>query len=397
MNKIVFSALLFAALWLATACTSTAEKGSHHEEEEYEHHTDDITLTAQQVKAVELRFGRVEQKQLSEVVRVNGVTALNPQDKADITPLMGGTLRSITVIEGSRVARGQVVAWIENTEIVALQRDYLQSISILSQAERELQRQQELNNEGAGVAKNLQKATSDYHIAQSSVVGLKSQLRQLGIQESTLKSGKIATQVPITSPISGFVDKIYKSTGSYADNQQPIMSVVDNSRLHIDINVYEKDLPSMKVGQKVDFVLTNNPDVRLSGVIYEYASSFTDNTKSVMAHVRITDKAAADVKLIPDMYVTGTVQKGKTAVSAVPKEAVANSEGKDYIFILERTEGDGDAAVYHFERVEVMTGAEELGYTQIMPTAKLPDDATIVVKNTFYLSSILGKAAAHDH
>jgi len=254
-----------------------------------------------------------------------------------------------------------------------------------------------LNNEGAGVAKNLQKATSDYHIAQSSVVGLKSQLRQLGIQESTLKSGKIATQVPITSPISGFVDKIYKSTGSYADNQQPIMSVVDNSRLHIDINVYEKDLPSMKVGQKVDFVLTNNPDVRLSGVIYEYASSFTDNTKSVMAHVRITDKAAADVKLIPDMYVTGTVQKGKTAVSAVPKEAVANSEGKDYIFILERTEGDGDAAVYHFERVEVMTGAEELGYTQIMPTAKLPDDATIVVKNTFYLSSILGKAAAHDH
>lgn len=397
MRKIAYIVISALSTVLIAACNSNTQKSEHDEEAEHSHHDEEIVLTNRQIDAAGIKFGSVEQKQLSEVIRVNGTTALNPQDRADVTPLVGGSLRSIAVIEGSHVQKGQVVAWMENTEIVALQKDYLQSLSILSQAERELQRQRELNNEGAGVAKNLQKATSDYHIAQSSVVGLRSQLRQLGVNVAGIKGGKITTQVPVKSPISGFVDKIYKSTGSYADPQQPIMSIVDNSRLHIDINVYEKDLASMSIGQKVDFVLTNNPEVRLSGVIYKYASSFTDNSKSVIAHVRITDKGSAGATLIPDMYVTGTVQKGAKAVSAVPTETVVNSEGKDYIFILDKTEGSGDAATYHFDRVEVVTGAEELGYTQITPTSKLPNGAKIVTRNAFYLSSILGEEAAHEH
>lgn len=397
MNKIAYSIVFALSVLLSVSCNSNSTKSENEEESEHAHHDEDIILTTRQVEAAGIKFGNVEKKQLSEVIRVNGTTALDPQDKAEVTTLTGGSLRSIAVIEGSRVAKGQVVAWIENTEIVALQKDYLQSLSILSQAQRELQRQQELNNEGAGVAKNLQKAASDYNIAQSSVMGLKSQLRQLGINESTVKGGKIVTQVPIKSPISGFVDKIYKSTGSYADTQQPIMSVVDNSKLHIDINVYEKNLSSMTVGQKVDFVLTNNPDVHLSGVIYEYASSFANESKSVIAHVRITDKATAGVKLIPNMYVTGTVHEAEKTVDAVPSESVINSEGRNYVFVLEKTEGEGDSKTYQFERIEVMTGAEELGYTQITPTSKMPKDAVVVTKNAFYLSSILGEEADHGH
>jgi len=327
---------------------------------------------------------------------VNGQTTLNPQDRADVSPLVGGSLRRIAVIEGSRVAKGQTVAWIENTEIVAMQKEYLQSQTRYQQASRELERQRELQSNNAGVGRNLHQAESDYEIARSAVVGLGCQLRQLGINESEVKRGNIATRIPVRSPIGGFVDKIYKSTGSYANAEQPVLTIVDDSKMHIDINVYEKDMADLKVGQAVDFVLTNNPSAHLSGEIYEFASSFTDKSKSLIAHVRITNRGNA-AKLIPGMYVTGTVQKGRSEVDAVPSEAITSSEGKSFVFVLDKTEGGGERKTYSFRRAEVATGAEELGYTQVKPVAGIAPNATIVTKGAFYLSSMLGEEADHGH
>lgn len=395
-NTLLYICLATAALTVASCNTKPAAHDEEAHESEEKQHSDDLMLTERQMKAVNIALGKVEEKNLSDVVRVNGSTALNPQDRADVSPLVGGSLRSIAVIEGSKVAKGQTVAWIENTEIVALQREYLQSQSTLEQAKRELQRQRELRSSGAGVEKNLQQAESSYEIARSAVIGLGCQLRQLGISESNVKRGQMVTRIPVKSPINGFVDKIYKSTGSYANAEQPVLTIVDDSKMHIDINVYEKDMAGLKVGQKVDFVLTNNASARLSGVIYEFASSFTDKTKSVLAHVRITDKGNA-AKLIPGMYVTGTVQKGRHAVTAVPSKAIASSEGKSYIFILEKTEEKDGQKLYHFSRAEVVTGAQELGYTQVTAVGDIPANATIVTSGAFYLSSMLGEEADHGH
>lgn len=371
---------------LAISCTSKPAASS--EEHEEEQHADDIVLTDRQIKAVGITFGKIEEKNLSDVVRVNGSTSLNPQDKAEVSPLVGGSLRSISVIEGSRVAKGQTVAWIENTDIVALQREYLQAQSQLTRTKSELARQRELKTSGAGIEKNLQQAESEYQIAHSSVVGLGCQLRQLGISEASVKRGAMVTRIPIKSPISGFVDKIYKSTGSYADAQQPVMTIVDGSKMHIDINIFEKDMEGLKVGQQVNFVLTNNASVRLKGEIYEFASTFTDKTKSLIAHVKIVDKTNA-AKLIPGMYVTGTIERGRRPLPAVPSGAIASSEGKSYIFVLEKKDKDDS----HFQRIEVITGAEELGYVQISPLVNVAKDATIVTSGAFYLSSILGEEA----
>lgn len=398
-KHIVALIVVLTASMSLTSCTSNGSSNANDNEaaeDEETAHTDDIVLSDEQIKAVNITFGHVQQKNLSDVVRVSGVTALNPQDRADVSPLVGGSLRSIAVIEGSKVVKGQTVAWVENTEIVALQREYLQSQTTLAQAARELQRQRQLQKSGAGVEKSLQQAESSYEIARAAVTGLGCQLRQLGISERNVKSGNITTRIPVKSPINGFVDKIYKSTGSYANAEQPMLTVVDESKMHVDINLYEKDMAGLKIGQRVDLVLTNNPEVHLSGAIYEFASSFTDKTKSILAHVRITDKGNA-AKLIPGMYLTGTVQKGLHDVPAVPSKAIANSDGKSYIFILEKSEGNDGHKSYHFKRIEVVTGAEEIGFTQISPVEKMAPDATIVTSGAFYLSSILGEEADHDH
>ena len=97
------------------------------------------------------------------------------------------------------------------------------------------------------------------------------------------------------------------------------------------------------------------------------------------------------------LYVTGTVSTGEHKVEAIPSEAIVNSEGKQYIFVLKGENEENGEKHYTLERMEVGTGIEELGYTQILPVGELPQDSRIVIKNAFYLSSMLGEAASHDH
>ena len=82
----------------------------------------------------------MEKKELGSVIRVNGELKLNPQDKADVTSLIGGIVRKISVIEGQQVKAGQTVAYIENTEIVEMQKNYLVAAKEKETAQLEQQR-----------------------------------------------------------------------------------------------------------------------------------------------------------------------------------------------------------------------------------------------------------------
>lgn len=379
------------ALAILTSCGQTAKKEQVHEEENM--NEQNIHITAEQLQTVDIKLGRIEKKTLNNVVRISGRTALNAQYQASVTSLVGGIIRSVVVNEGNRVSRGQTVAYLENTEIVALQKDYLTSQSEAIAAEQEHTRQKELAAEGAGVQKTLQQATAACRIAKAQMIGLEKQLRQLGISSTHVKAGKIVTRIPITSPIAGYIDKIKVTVGGYVDMQTPIMDVVDNSKLHCDLSVFEKDIADVHIGQTVDLMLTNRPQERIKGVIYEMNSSFEGATKSVKAHVRITEKAPS-LKLIPDMYLTGLVHVSQQEVTAIPSDAVVSTDGKKYIFVLNKKEGD----TYHFSRTEVQTGISEQGYTQIIPTRPIPSNATVVTSNAFYISSALGgDEEGHGH
>lgn len=397
--KYLFPLLPLLALCLA-ACHGHPQQSAHEagEEEAAEQTAADISLSSVQLRTVGIRLGHIAPRALHSVVRVSGRTALQPQYQASVTALMGGIIRQICVSEGNRVSQDQTVAFIENTDIVALQRDYLTSRSAMIAAEQEHERQRQLAEAGAGVEKALQQATAACHMAKAQALGVERQLQQLGISPAEVRAGHIATRVPVKAPIGGYIDRIQVATGGYVDMQTPIMYIVDNSRLHCDLSVFEKDLASVRVGQAVELLLTNRPDVRLRGQVYEVGASFEGQTKSVKAHVRITDRPEG-LQLIPEMYVTALVQTGVREADALPSDAIVASEGRKYLFLLTRREAalpaDGGAAaeadtVYHFRRVEVTTGAEADGWTQVTPVERLPEGATVVTRGAFYLSSILG-------
>lgn len=397
--KTIYIALIGFSLTFLTSCGQSQKADNNTEDSHDSHdghdHSEGLELSEAQLKTVDIQLGTIEQRDLNSVIRVNGEMALDPQKKAEVTSLVGGVVKQILVMDGSHVSKGQTVAYIENTEIVELQKNYLTSRKEALVAEQEYNRQKELDSQGAGIKKNLQQATANYEITKAQLLGLDKQLKQLSISPDQVSSGNMVTQIPIKTPITGTVSKVYISTGSYVDTQTALMSVTDNSSIHCDIRIFEKDINLVKIGQEVDITLTNQPSISLKGKIYEINKSFESDTKSILVHANIINKE--NVNLIPGMYVTALVNTGKQKTDAVPNDAIISLDGKKYIFVLTGEEVEDGTKMFHFERAEVMTGISELGYTQITPVGKIEENATIVKTNAFYLGSMSADHGEHSH
>ena len=417
---IIFSALMISAI---SSCGDAAKKteattaATEHGEEGHEAHNESLELSQEQINAVGIVIGNIEQKNLTAVVKASGQLAVPPQNSAQINVLTGGIIRKINVIEGQRVNKGQILVTIENQDLIKLQQDYLTVKGGYTFIEAEYNRQQQLKAANAGTGKAHQLAEANYNAERAKLKALESQLQQYGISVKRIASGNITSQVPVTAPISGTIGKITAETGSYAQPGVAIMDIVDNSKIHADLIVFEKDLSKIKVGQKVDFKLTNQKNEEIEGEIYGINKSFENDSKGVVVHAVIKKPGA---NLIPGMYVTGLIGVGTAMSNVVPVDAVVRSEGKEFIFIVDpsgkaaheeehghthegeaeekhKEEDVNDKNSIHFKKVEVSTGVSELGYIQITPIEKLPTDVKVVTKGAFYLQSKSSGPAEHSH
>ena len=258
--------IMAGALVILASCSGNKNVENQTKETE-EQHTEEVELTQTQISTVGITLGKVEKKELGSVIRVNGELKLNPQNKADVTSLIGGIVRKISVIEGQQVKAGQTVAYIENTEIVEMQKNYLVAAKEKETAQLEQQRQRTLSAQGAGVEKTLQQAEAAYATAQARLTGLYHQLVQIGISPEQVAAGKIVSQVSVRTTIPGVVGKVSVNTDTYVDTTTPLMQIADNSAVYASLNVFERNISQVEVGQDVDFVITNSPEARVKGKV----------------------------------------------------------------------------------------------------------------------------------
>jgi cobalt-zinc-cadmium efflux system membrane fusion protein len=373
----------------------------------------EVELNEAQFKASSIELGTFSDKNLSEVIKANGYTKLPPQNQADVSVFTTGIVKTINVMEGQRVSKGQTIATIESPEFTKIQEAYLTSKSNLEYLKLEFERQKKLSDEEVNSKKVFQKTKSDYEIERARFNSLQKQLNTLHISGS----GNTTATVPVLAPISGNITEIYIKIGSNVETGKPLMNIVDNSKLHVDLLVYEKDLFKVKQGQNVRFILTNQDNTEINGKIFSVGKSFENETKSVAVHADISNNQQ---KLIPGMYVNALIDAGANTVKALPTEAIIKADGREFIFVLEEghkeevahdeKEGhnheDGDkheeaeGKTFHFQRIEVKTGTSQLGYTQVTLLQKIEPNAKIVLKGAYYVQSHLLKSeggGGHAH
>ncbi len=351
----------------------------------------EVHLNEAQFKAAEIVLGTFSKKNLNEVVSSNGYTKLPPQNQADVSVHSSGIVKNIFVEEGEKVRKGQVIATIESPEFAKLKEAYLHSRSNLTFLKADYERQKTLNEEAVNAKKTYEKAKSDYEMEQARFASLKKQLALLNIN---LAESASAT-VPVLAPISGYVTEIHIRIGTAITAGTSLLNIVDNSKLHVDLLVYEKDLYKVKKGQKVRLILTNQNQNEIVGTIFGVGKAFENDTKAVAIHAEIDNK---DEKLISGMYVNALIDLGANAVFALPLESVVKADGRSFIFVLDKNDsGDNE---YHFKRIEVKEGASQLGFVQVDVLQQINPDAKIAVDGAYYIQSHLTKSqggGGHAH
>lgn len=374
--------------FLSQSKAETSESENQEEEIDFQN----IPLSEKQVKAVDLKMGEAQEREMDAMLHVNGSLVLRAQDMGNVSSLMGGIVKNVYVKEGQMVSRGQVVATIENTDVVTLQREYYTAYKESEMARLELDRQKTLASAGAGIKKTLQMSEKNYKVAQANLLGTGRQLQQMGISTKEVAKGKFTTVFPLRAPISGTVSDMQASLGSYADMQTPLMKIRNNHAVECDLNVFEKDIAKVKVGDQVLVSLTNQPGVNVSGRVYGMNQYLNEGTKSVAVHVKLDAKRGA--KLFEGMYVSGQIATGRQLCMTLPDKAIVCADGKQYVFALNQQHSKG--GTYSFSRHEVTTGVSNNGYTEVALCKHLKKGQKIVTDNAFYLASLTGDHGEED-
>ena len=415
MKKFFIITILFSGLAAFVSCGSkgSAETATTEEGHEDEHaNTNTAMLTEEQIKSIGIELGSIEEKQLTASLKTNGILQVPNQNKASVNSLYSGVIKSLLVQPGNYVRKGQTIATIANPDFIQAQSEYLNVNSKISLAELEVKRQRDLNAGNAGALKNLQSAETELRTLRTLKSTLEQQINLMGINPEKLSNGKLISVLAISSPISGVVSNVIVKMGSYVDVSTPVAEIVDNSQLHLDLFVYEKDLPKLKNNQLIHFTLTNNPGKEYDAQIYSLGSSFEGESKAVTVHAKVQgDKTG----LIDGMNITAVISLQKNTVPAVPDAAIVNVAGQDYIFIVseqhdeaEHTKdsvkhdvkeeaGHKDEKGITFERIPVAKGTTDVGYTEITLLKEIPKDAKIVVKGAYFVLAKMTNSGEHEH
>lgn len=390
--------VLLVSLAFLTACGNKTEQADGQSEVAGQHEAaaeTSVDVTQKQYEIAAIVLGNVEMRNISGTIQANGMLDVPPQSKVTISAPMGGFVKETELLPGSRVKKGEVVVVMENIEYIQLQQDYLDLNSQLEYLKAEYNRQQELAKENINAQKTLQQSKSAYQSMDARVKGIRAKMKMLNIDIAKVEKGELQQTIRLTSSIAGFVTKVNVNIGAYVNPADVMFEIVNTEHLHAELTVFEKDVPKLKIGQKVLFTLANEDKPRKATVHLIGREINKDRSVEIHCHLDYDDP-----ELIPGTYLRALVETNNNNVKAVPEQAIVHFEGKDYIFSLKQgdekdvhkhTEGEVTKTheelgkTYSFDLLEVVKGNTELGFSEIT----LPEDFNmknkIVVKGGYHL------------
>lgn len=332
----------------------------------------EIFLTDLQMKNAGILVQNSSEKELASKIILSGRVEVPPKRMASVSAPSGGYVRSSKFMVGSFVNKGEVLTVLENPDLVQLQQDYLLAKSNLGYAQKDYARQKGLNESKASSDKTTQMAYKD---AQNQLVMMRTmaeRLKVLGVNPESVSAGNIQKSVSVRAPISGYISAVNISLGQFVSPTDRLFEIINSNNKHLVLNVFEKDLDKIKVGQKVYAYSNQNPEKRYTAEVILIGQNYNSDG-SVPIHCHLLGNAEG---LIAGSFMNAEIESSSHQTSAVPDDAVVTWEGKQYTF--------EEFAPKKFRMVEVEIGTMENGFTEIKNASAIADKR-IVTKGAYTL------------
>jgi len=319
-------------------------------------HPELFTIPADQMTHVQLVT--VQPATLSRTLRLTGAVAYNTFRTTPVITQVSGPVSRMVVVPGEKVHKGQAMLYVASPDYSQLRTNYLKAKAAYALAHKMYARAQELYQHGAIALQDLEAAESSEVQAGGDLSAAEAALKVMGVSDpDALLKGPWSYQVPVLAPIDGQVVEQLVSAGQLLQSgSTQCFTISDMSSVWVLVNVYQKDLPYVRVGDLVTIHTDSYPDV-FQGRISYVAASLDPNTRTLQARIETLNP---DEKLKKDMYVTALVQAGKVENAiAVPDSAVLrDSENQPFVYL--------EMSPNQFGRRPVILGDSQQGKTQIV-------------------------------
>ena len=269
----------------------------------------------------------LEARDLGNAIPVSG--GLRPFTQAVVKAKVAAEVAKVHVLEGERVAAGQVLVSLDTADLKA--RADAQNATVAEMRARlDLAKKNEANNR-ALLAKNFISQNAFDAVSNSvevAAANLKSAEAQAAIAQRAL------ADAAIRAPFAGIVAKRMINVGEKLSPDMAVMQVVDLSRLELEATVPVAEIPSVKIGQEIAFSVDGFGDRKFQGKVERINPAAEAGSRSISVFVGIPN---ADQALKGGMFASGRLAAtARTAVNAIPAVALREEGGQSFVFILER-------------------------------------------------------------
>ena len=359
------------------SCGNSAEKNPDDPAEDA---NDGISVSFEQFEGSDMKLGKMQESSFPISVEVTGMIDVPPENKAMISSYTDGYVKETPLLVGDEVKKGQFLLSLENPEYIQMQQDYLDAMEQMKYLKSEYDRQKTLMAENITSEKNFLKAESDYKRNLSKYNALRKKLEMLNLDPKAVETGKISSVVRIYAPISGSITEMNINNGMYVSAATPLMQIIDRDHIHIELDVFEKDVMKIKKGQEIKFLIPEAQKDTIEGTVHLVGTSINSQNRTVKVHGHFK-KEADEEGLATGMFVQAYIITDEKEEKALPENSIVSLEQSNYVLVLEEKTDSG----YIFSRKEVNPGDSFAGMTIIKNSSDFEEGAQVLTKGAFPL------------
>ncbi len=321
--------LLSGLLLLLAGCSSTPSLTPSQADSKPE------LFTVPQDQMSHLQIVTVEPKPITRTLRLTGAVAFNAFDTTPVISQVGGPVSRIVVTPGEQVRRGQPLLYVASPDYSQSLANYIKTRDAYQLADKNFARAKDLLDHHAIAERDYEAAESTRTQAAADLGAAEASLRVLGITNPESMIGKPThSEIPVLAPIAGeAVERLVAPGQVIQAGATQVFTISNMSSVWVLANVYQNDLPHVKVGDEATVTTDAYPGTEFHGKISYIAAALDPNTRTLQARIDVKNPEG---KLKKDMYVVALI-KGGTIGNAltVPVSAVMrDAENQPYVYVV---------------------------------------------------------------
>ena len=294
-----------------------------------------LRQAAGEQNAVEVKV--VGRAVLAADIQLLGNVSYSADHLAIVGPLVSGRVTRLAAGIGSTVQRGQVIAEIESVEVGEARAALIAASARLRAADANLRRERELADKKISSARERETAEAQWAVERAGLRGAEQRLRAIGLSAAELRAVEERDdggRVAIRSPLSGTVIERLVTLGQAVERASDAFKIADLSKVWVMLDLYEKDLANVHVGQAARLRTDSLPGEVFTGHVAYIVPVIDEATRTAKVRVEIDNRAR---KLNIGQLVTAKLLGSSTStadpVLAIPRTALQRVDGKPVVFV----------------------------------------------------------------